>query len=224
MIWAVASGAIRGRGGVAIGIALEEMSSGYRRQAIDVLHGENHRTVHHAVNQETMLLGVDVRRRVTVGIVVMERGRRDDPDQILNRELILRCKGGRPSRLGLLSKRRSRRCAPQSHNGSAHRKWHRTAAPGQCRAFPQAPGRSPTRVSGRSRTVWLALPQPIRPAPHRPSRIASCQIDSDSCAPPLKVMGDSRFQQVVARHESFQTVVHVDVKACSVCSFFGRIQ
>src|ERR1019366_5056284 len=71
--------------GGAVRVTLNEMSSGYGRQALQFVQCENHGTVHHAVNQDTMLLGVDVRRYVTVRIVVMERGWSDVPDHILKR-------------------------------------------------------------------------------------------------------------------------------------------
>src|SRR6202034_4253220 len=41
--------------------ALEEMNPGCGREPLQLLHGENQRTVHHAVDHEAMLLGVDIR-------------------------------------------------------------------------------------------------------------------------------------------------------------------
>ena len=62
------------------------MKAGDGREALQVLHGEGQRTVHHAVDHQTMLPGIDVRDEATTGRRhVVERGRRDHPDRILKR-------------------------------------------------------------------------------------------------------------------------------------------
>src|SRR5229473_414961 len=60
--------------------ALEKMNASYRREALQLVHGENQRTVHHPVDHETMLLGIDVRNvEAAVGSHIVERGWRNNP-------------------------------------------------------------------------------------------------------------------------------------------------
>src|ERR1700730_16777130 len=61
------------------------MNPGYRRQALQLLHRENQRTLDHSMDHETMLARVDVRGLPTVLIHEMERGGRNDPCLILKR-------------------------------------------------------------------------------------------------------------------------------------------
>ena len=66
--------------------ALDEMQAGDGREALQVLHGENQRTVHHAVDHEPMLAGIDVRDVGATGRPhEVERGWRDHPHRILKR-------------------------------------------------------------------------------------------------------------------------------------------
>src|SRR6266851_6900123 len=66
--------------------ALQKVNAGYGRQALQLLHGENQRTVHHPVDHETMLLGIDVRNvEATVGSHIMERGWRNNPYRLRKR-------------------------------------------------------------------------------------------------------------------------------------------
>ena len=66
--------------------ALDEMDAGDRGEPLQVLHGEGQRTVHHAVNHQAVLAGIDVRKKRSAGCPhVVERGRCDHPDRILQR-------------------------------------------------------------------------------------------------------------------------------------------
>ena len=74
------------RGSRTVSNALEKMNAGYGREALQLLHGERQRTVHHSVDHETMLLGIDVRNvEATVGRHIMERGWRDTPYRLPKR-------------------------------------------------------------------------------------------------------------------------------------------
>src|SRR6266478_293351 len=73
------AGACRG----AVPMALDEMKSRYGRQAFQFVHGEYQRAVDHAVDQQTMLLRIDVRRLETVRNDKVERCRCDHPHLIL---------------------------------------------------------------------------------------------------------------------------------------------
>ncbi len=64
--------------------ALDELKPGHGREALQVVHGEDQRTVDQAVDHEAMFAGVDVRyvgasRRVRE----MERGGRDHAELVL---------------------------------------------------------------------------------------------------------------------------------------------
>src|SRR5712691_2352513 len=89
--------------------ALEKMNAGYRREALQLVHGENQRTVHHPVNHQTMLLGIDVRNvKAAVGSHIMERGRRNNPYRLRKRSHYMKRKPkgiGRRSPFGWLAYR-----------------------------------------------------------------------------------------------------------------------
>src|SRR5205823_14756565 len=62
------------------------MNAGYGRKALQLFQSELQRAVHHAVKQEAIVAGFDVRNnRATVRTHKVERGWRDDPDGILKR-------------------------------------------------------------------------------------------------------------------------------------------
>ena len=63
------------------------MNCGYTYgKTLELVHGENQRPVHHAVDHETMLAGIDVgNKRAAMCRRVEERRRRDNPDRILKR-------------------------------------------------------------------------------------------------------------------------------------------
>ena len=65
-----------------VALALEEEDARGRGQALDLLHGQDHRTIDQAVDQETVLRGVDVGHAAAVDLVV-ERRRRDDPQRLV---------------------------------------------------------------------------------------------------------------------------------------------
>ena len=65
-----------------IALALEEEDARRRGQAPDLLHGQDHRTIDHAVDQETVLARVDVGNTAAVDLVV-ERRWRDDPQRFV---------------------------------------------------------------------------------------------------------------------------------------------
>ncbi len=69
-------------------MALQEMNPGYGRQALQILHAETQRTVHHAVDREAMLLRVNVGQVRGVLLHEVERGRRDDARIILKRSVV----------------------------------------------------------------------------------------------------------------------------------------
>src|SRR6185312_3713856 len=93
----------------AVSNALQKMHAGYGRETLYLVHGEYQRPVHHAVNHETMLPGIDLRNKgASVGGHIMERGRRDHPYRILKRSNHMKHqpKGiGRWSSLGGLAER-----------------------------------------------------------------------------------------------------------------------
>src|SRR5262245_15445215 len=65
---------------------LHEMQPGHGREALQILHGEAQRTVHHSMDQETMLLGIDLRDVGTTGRPhEVERGWCDHAHRILKR-------------------------------------------------------------------------------------------------------------------------------------------
>ena len=68
----------------AVGVELKEVHPRYRGQAFYFIQREAERTVHHAVHQPTMLLGIDS-DAVDVVHQEVESRRRDDPVQILRR-------------------------------------------------------------------------------------------------------------------------------------------
>ena len=72
----------------AVSRALQEVNSGYRREALYFLHGEDRGAVHHAVNHEPVLAGINIRDMIIVHNNEMVRGRRDDSDRILKRSQI----------------------------------------------------------------------------------------------------------------------------------------
>ena len=62
------------------------MDAGYVRETLQLVHGENQRPVHHPVDHETMLPGVDVGNKgAAVCRRIVERRWRDNPDRILKR-------------------------------------------------------------------------------------------------------------------------------------------
>ena len=65
-----------------VALALEEEDARRRGQAPDLLHGQDHRTIDQAVDQETVLARVDVGNTAAVDLVV-ERRRRDDPQRFV---------------------------------------------------------------------------------------------------------------------------------------------
>src|SRR5258708_38096986 len=74
------------RGFRTVSNALEKMNAGYRREALQLVHREGQRTVHHPVDDETMLLGIDVRNiEAAVGSHIMERGWRNNPYRLVKR-------------------------------------------------------------------------------------------------------------------------------------------
>ena len=74
------------RGLGAVSNALDEMNAGYIGESLQVVHGENQRPVHHAVNHEPMFPGIDFRNvGTTVCSHVMERRRRYNPHRVLQR-------------------------------------------------------------------------------------------------------------------------------------------
>src|SRR5262249_24449909 len=74
--------------GRAVGMALEEMHSGYRRQALELVHAEAQRTINQAVNREAMFLGIDLGKVRRVVLDEMEPGRCDDSRIVLIRSVV----------------------------------------------------------------------------------------------------------------------------------------
>src|SRR5436305_14376264 len=86
--------------------ALEKMNAGYVGEALQLVHGESQRAIHHAVDHETMLPGIDIRNKcATVRSHVVERGWRDNTDRILKRSQHMKRK---PKRIGRVSPGRGR--------------------------------------------------------------------------------------------------------------------
>ena len=84
---------------------LDEMKAGHGREALQILHGEGQRTVHHPVDHETMLPGIDVRDEGTTGRPhEVERGWCDHPHRILKRRRHMKDEpegiGRRPAAVG----------------------------------------------------------------------------------------------------------------------------
>ncbi len=84
---------------------LDEMQAGDGGQALQVLHREGQRTVHHPVDQETMLPRIDLRDVGTTGRPhEVERGWRDHPHRILKRRRDMKVEpegiGRRPAAVG----------------------------------------------------------------------------------------------------------------------------
>src|SRR5438105_12543374 len=70
----------------AVSQTLEKMNAGYRRKALQLFQSELQRAVHHAVKQEAIVAGFDVRNnRAAVCAHKVARGWRDNPDRILKR-------------------------------------------------------------------------------------------------------------------------------------------
>ncbi len=66
--------------------ALDEVNARYGREALQLVQRELGRAVHHAVKQQTILLGIDIRHdRAAVGAHEMERRRRDAAYGVLKR-------------------------------------------------------------------------------------------------------------------------------------------
>ena len=88
-----------------VALALEEEDARRRGQAPDLLHGQDHRTIDQAVDQETVLRGVDVGDAAAVDLVV-ERRWRDDPQRFVQRRGgaadLVRLRQGEPLPDGLL--------------------------------------------------------------------------------------------------------------------------
>ena len=79
------AGTVMGR---AVCVALQEINPGDGRQSLQLLHGETQRPIHHAVDREAMLLGIDVGQAGGMGLHEMERGRCDDSHRILKRSVM----------------------------------------------------------------------------------------------------------------------------------------
>src|ERR1017187_713094 len=72
----------------AVSSALQEMNFGYGREALQFVHSEDQGTVHHAMDQESVLLGINVREMfLTQHQEMVSRGR-DGSDRILKRSQI----------------------------------------------------------------------------------------------------------------------------------------
>src|SRR5215467_14456982 len=69
--------------GRAVGMALQEMHPGYRRQALELVHGEAQRTIDQAMDREAMLLGIDLGEVGRVVLHKVEAGRRNDSHIVL---------------------------------------------------------------------------------------------------------------------------------------------
>src|SRR5438132_578359 len=67
----------------AIGDAFQEMYSRLGRQSLQILERKTQRPIHQAVNEQTVLRRIDIRRHRMAGYKMQWR-RRDDPDRILN--------------------------------------------------------------------------------------------------------------------------------------------
>src|SRR5712664_2401798 len=89
--------------------ALEKMNAGYRREALQLVHRESQRTVHHPMDHETMLFGIDVQDvEAAVRSHIMERGWRNNPYRLVKRSHYVKRKPkgiGRRSPVGRLAYR-----------------------------------------------------------------------------------------------------------------------
>ena len=77
----------------AVSRALQPVNAGYRRKALYFLHGEDRGTVHHAVNHQSVLPGVNVGEMLIAEHQEMERGWCDDSYRILKRSQVSRPRG-----------------------------------------------------------------------------------------------------------------------------------
>ena len=64
-------------------MALHEMNPGYRRQTLQIIHGQTERTIHQAVDREAMLLRIDFGEVRGVLLHEVQLGRCDDSPVIL---------------------------------------------------------------------------------------------------------------------------------------------
>ena len=62
--------------------ALEKEDARGGGQALDLLHSQDHRTIDHPVDQETVLTRIDIGKATAMDHVV-KRGRRDDPQRFV---------------------------------------------------------------------------------------------------------------------------------------------
>src|ERR1700722_18313177 len=77
----------------AVSCALDKMNARHGRKALQFFHGELQRTIHHPMDQESMLPGIDVRNYgAAVSADKMERGRCDNPHRILEWTQHMKCK------------------------------------------------------------------------------------------------------------------------------------
>src|ERR1019366_4476828 len=77
-----------------VSVALEHMDAGDGREALQLIECESQRTIHQAVDEQTMLPGVDARREVMeADLIEVEPRRRNDPHLILKR-IQPRCQEG----------------------------------------------------------------------------------------------------------------------------------
>ena len=68
----------------AVSRALDEIDVGDRGEPVDLVHGEDHRTIHHPVDHQTVRGRIDVGHAGMVTLEV-ERGGRDDPTGLVER-------------------------------------------------------------------------------------------------------------------------------------------
>src|SRR6266566_6171939 len=74
--------------GRAVAMSLHEMNPGYRRQLLQIRHGETQGAIHHAVDGEAMLVRIDLGKLRGVLLHEMDRSRRDDPRIVLKRGVV----------------------------------------------------------------------------------------------------------------------------------------
>ena len=77
--------AVRAAQRTAVGIALEEMDARYRGHSLQLVERELEGTIHHTVQQQTMLLRIEIGDPLDVIHQKVKTGRRDDPVEILKR-------------------------------------------------------------------------------------------------------------------------------------------
>jgi hypothetical protein len=70
-----------------VSLALHEMNPGYGRHALEIVHGESHRTIHQAVDGQAMSLRIDLGEVGGVLLHEVEVGGRDDSTIILKRSV-----------------------------------------------------------------------------------------------------------------------------------------